>query len=77
MPQVQLCLWNYDDPCNIFPTLRFDVAVDSFFLARPPAHACAQMHTHTCMRAKEDTDTPLEHARGRGRERERGAKSEE
>ena len=29
---VQLCLWNYDNPCNIFPTLFFDVFVDSFFL---------------------------------------------
>ena len=40
--QVQLCLWNYDDPCNTFPTLRFDVAVDSFFLARAHAHAHAR-----------------------------------
>uniref|UniRef100_A0A7S0M770 Ion transport domain-containing protein n=1 Tax=Cryptomonas curvata TaxID=233186 RepID=A0A7S0M770_9CRYP len=29
---VQLFMWNYDDPCNKFPTLFFDVAVDSFFL---------------------------------------------
>jgi hypothetical protein len=29
---VQLCLWSYDDPCNYFPTLFFDVFVDSFFL---------------------------------------------
>jgi hypothetical protein len=29
---VQLCLWSYEDPCNIFPTLFFDVFVDSFFL---------------------------------------------
>jgi hypothetical protein len=29
---VQICLWSYDDPCNIFPTLYFDVVVDSFFL---------------------------------------------
>jgi hypothetical protein len=29
---VQLCLWTYDDPCNIFPTLQFDVIVDTFFL---------------------------------------------
>ena len=28
----QLCLWNYDDPCKMFPTLYFDVFVDSFFL---------------------------------------------
>ena len=31
---LQICLWNYDDPCNIFPTLYFDVAVDSFFMVR-------------------------------------------
>ena len=29
---VQLCLWSYDDPCNAFTTLYFDVLVDSFFL---------------------------------------------
>jgi hypothetical protein len=29
---VQICLWSYDDPCNTFATLYFDVAVDSFFL---------------------------------------------
>jgi hypothetical protein len=29
---VQICLWNYDDPCRAFPTLHFDVIVDSFFL---------------------------------------------
>jgi hypothetical protein len=34
---VQVCLWDYDDPCNAFPTLYFDVAVDAFFLVRRPA----------------------------------------
>ena len=29
---VQICMWNYDDPCNIFPTLHFDIIVDTFFL---------------------------------------------
>jgi hypothetical protein len=29
---VQICLWSYDDPCNIFPTLQFDIIVDTFFL---------------------------------------------
>jgi hypothetical protein len=29
---VQICLWIYDDPCNLFPTLYFDVVVDTFFL---------------------------------------------
>ena len=32
---VQICMWNYDDPCNMFPTLYFDVFVDSFFLVAP------------------------------------------
>ena len=30
---AQLCMWDYDDPCSIFPTLRFDAFVDTFFLA--------------------------------------------
>ena len=34
---VQICMWNYDDPCNIFPTLYFDVIVDCFFLVQ---HGC-------------------------------------
>jgi hypothetical protein len=32
---VQICLWNYEDACNAFPTLYFDVFVDSFFLVAP------------------------------------------
>ena len=32
MVPVQICLWNYDDPCNRFPTLYFDVMVDAFFM---------------------------------------------
>ncbi len=32
---IQICFWNYDDPCNNFPTLYFDVFVDSFFLVEP------------------------------------------
>ncbi len=35
---VQICLWNYDDPCNKFPTLYFDIIVDTFFMV-PPPHA--------------------------------------
>jgi hypothetical protein len=31
---AQICIWNYDDPCSIFPTLPFDIAVDAFFLVR-------------------------------------------
>jgi hypothetical protein len=33
---LQICLWTYDDPCNKFPTLFFDVFVDCFFLVRQP-----------------------------------------
>jgi hypothetical protein len=32
---VQICLWNYEDPCNAFPTLYFDVIVDTFFMVSP------------------------------------------
>ncbi len=39
---IQLFLWNYEDPCNTFPTLYFDLFVDLFFLV-PKAHA------HTCV----------------------------
>ncbi len=31
---VQICFWSYDDPCNKFPTLYFDVYVDAFFVVR-------------------------------------------
>ena len=34
---VQICIWSYDDPCNMFPTLPFDVAVDVFFLVAFPS----------------------------------------
>jgi hypothetical protein len=34
---LQICFWSYDDPCNNFPTLFFDVFVDSFFLVLPSA----------------------------------------
>ena len=29
---VQIFLWDYSNPCVIFPTLYFDVLVDVFFL---------------------------------------------
>jgi hypothetical protein len=32
---VQICVWDYNDPCNKFPTLEFDLLVDTFFLVRP------------------------------------------
>ena len=28
----QICMWDYTDPCNVFPTLRFDMFVDTFFM---------------------------------------------
>ncbi len=31
---VQICMWNYEDPCNMFPTLYFDVFVDAFFMVQ-------------------------------------------
>ena len=31
---MQILLWDYSDPCNKFPTLFFDLGVDSFFLVR-------------------------------------------
>ncbi len=30
----QICMWDYSDPCNLFPTLRFDMFVDVFFMVR-------------------------------------------
>jgi hypothetical protein len=39
---VQICMWKYDDPCNAFPTLYFDVIVDSFFLV-----ICQILHSET------------------------------
>ena len=33
---IQICLWNYEDPCNKFPTLYFDLIVDTFFMVGPP-----------------------------------------
>jgi hypothetical protein len=33
----QICVWDYSDPCNMFPTLYFDIYVDMFFLVRKRA----------------------------------------
>ena len=30
---VQILVWDYSDPCQTFPTLYFDIGVDTFFLA--------------------------------------------
>ncbi len=29
---IQICMWNYDDSCNMFPTLYFDVGIDTYFI---------------------------------------------
>ena len=29
---VQILVWDYSDPCRMFPTLYFDLGVDTFFL---------------------------------------------
>ncbi len=31
---VQIFLWDYSDPCIMFPTLYFDVLVDIFFMVQ-------------------------------------------
>ncbi len=33
---LQICLWDYNDPCNKFPSLEFDLLVDTFFLVSIP-----------------------------------------
>ena len=33
---AQICLWSYDDPCDMFPSLPFDVIVDVFFMVTRP-----------------------------------------
>ena len=37
-----MCLFRYDDPCVIFPTLFFDVFVDCFFMVRALARECVR-----------------------------------
>jgi hypothetical protein len=29
---IQIFLWENNDPCTLFPTLRIDIFVDTFFL---------------------------------------------
>jgi hypothetical protein len=29
---IQILVWDYSDPCQTFPTLYFDIGVDTFFL---------------------------------------------
>jgi hypothetical protein len=35
----QICVWDYSDPCNLFPTLQFDMFVDVFFMVYATATA--------------------------------------
>ncbi len=48
----QVCLFKYDDPCVVFPTLYFDVAVDSFFMVR----RCINVQDRACVRARAGED---------------------
>ncbi len=32
MVPVQICLWDSDEPCFVFPTIEFDVTADAFFI---------------------------------------------
>jgi hypothetical protein len=41
---VQIFLWDYSDSCNTFPTLYFDVLVDSFFLVNSVLILLANFH---------------------------------
>jgi hypothetical protein len=36
---AQIFLWDYSDPCHIFPTLYFDIFVDAFFLVSSATHS--------------------------------------
>ena len=41
----QICMWDYSDPCNTFPTLHLDIAVDTFFLASSQCrNSCPSNH---------------------------------
>ena len=42
---VQICIWSYDSPCTMFPTLYFDVAVDCFFLVPGLHQMCCVAQT--------------------------------
>uniref|UniRef100_A0A7S0M0P5 Ion transport domain-containing protein n=1 Tax=Cryptomonas curvata TaxID=233186 RepID=A0A7S0M0P5_9CRYP len=41
---VQICLWNYDNPCNSIPTLYFDAFVDVFFLVDVVVQLCVGIY---------------------------------
>ncbi len=60
---AQIFLWDYSDPCVVFPTLYFDVVVDIFFMVPTPSEVlfcpvwrllcqplCARIHAVTSTR---------------------------
>jgi hypothetical protein len=55
---VQIFMWDYGDPCNKFPTLYFDVIVDSFFLVSLLRH-CIDFQQSMSMHAPDNKDINL------------------
>ena len=43
---VQIFLWDYSELCIMFPTLYFDLAVDTFFLVMSPSRILKCIHAH-------------------------------
>ncbi len=56
---IQLFLWNYEDPCNIFPTLYLDLIVDLFFLVDPPGMPATSTHPRAVVHSP--TTLPTQH----------------
>ena len=54
-PTVQILLWDYSDPCNMFPTLFFDLGVDSFFLVCPEREGRVQAHRRSTREKTRET----------------------
>ena len=44
-------MWEYNDPCNAFPTLFFDVAVDCFFIVSQLARVSPRASIWHCANA--------------------------
>ena len=41
---VQILVWDYGDPCHMFPTLYFDVSVDTFFMVNRGGEELNHLH---------------------------------
>jgi hypothetical protein len=41
---IQILVWDYNDPCNKFPTLFLDLFVDSFFLVSSCGYDVSSSH---------------------------------